>query len=134
MLASSVADASVLVDAVADPDARGAAARDALRGRRLSGLEFTDAEVLSGFRRLALTGELTELDLHLALTDYRSLRLQRFPMWPLRTRVLQLRDNLTAYDAAYVALAESLDVPLVTADARLAAAPGIGCDVVLVRP
>ncbi|XBQ15478.1 MAG: type II toxin-antitoxin system VapC family toxin [Oceanicaulis sp.] len=52
------------------------------------------------------------------------LRIERFSHAPLRERIWQLRDNLTAYDAAYFALAEALDVPLWTRDAKLADAPG----------
>jgi predicted nucleic acid-binding protein len=58
------------------------------------------------------------------LADYAGLRIVRYPMQPLQARVFELRDNLTAYDAMYVALAERLGVPLLTDDAELAGAPG----------
>jgi predicted nucleic acid-binding protein len=58
------------------------------------------------------------------LADLGDLVLQRYPHYWLLPRVWELRHNLTAYDAVYVALAEALDAPLVTRDARLAAAPG----------
>jgi predicted nucleic acid-binding protein len=57
-----------------------------------------------------------------ALALYAELPLQRFPHTPLLGRVFSLRENFTAYDAVYVALAEGLDAPLHTADARLARA------------
>ncbi len=56
----------------------------------------------------------------------------RYPALPLLPRVYALRNNITPYDAVYVALAEALNCPLVTADARLANAPGIRCEVQLV--
>ena len=57
--------------------------------------------------------------------------LVRHAMPPLLPRVWALRDNLTAYDAAYVALAEALDCPLVTFDERIASAPGHGAEIVV---
>ena len=58
--------------------------------------------------------------------------MRRHAVFPLLSRVWELRDNLTAYDACYVALAEALRAPLLTADARLAAAAGIRCTVTVV--
>ncbi|MGH3441980.1 MAG: PIN domain-containing protein, partial [Nitriliruptorales bacterium] len=55
--------------------------------------------------------------------------LSRYPTLPLTWRAYELRDNVTAYDAVYVALAEGLACSLVTADARLSRAPGIRCDI-----
>lgn len=65
----------------------------------------------------------------LALHDLVSLPATRYPHGPFAPRVWELCGNLTPYDAVYVALAESLDCPFVTADARLARAPGIRCAV-----
>ncbi len=59
-----------------------------------------------------------------ALEDLASARISKYPHTPLVARIWELRGNLTAYDAAYVALAEVLDAPLVTTDGRLAQAPG----------
>ncbi len=67
----------------------------------------------------------------MALTDLADLPMARVSHRPLLRRCWELRDNLTVYDAAYVALAESLDATLVTADARLARAPGVRCAVEL---
>ena len=61
-----------------------------------------------------------------------SLEVQRFPAVWLSRRIWALRHNLSAYDACYVALAESLDCPLLTADARIAAAPGPECPILVV--
>jgi predicted nucleic acid-binding protein len=60
----------------------------------------------------------------MALADFGELDVFRYPHDPLLTRVWQLRDSLTAYDASYVALAEALDAPLLTSDTRLGRATG----------
>ncbi len=83
-----------------------------------------DTEVLHALRRMLRRGQISDERAHDARTDYAELTLVRYPHEPLNDRVWELRENLTAYDATFVALAEALDVPLVTCDARLAAAPG----------
>ncbi len=83
----------------------------------------------SAWRRLTAAGDLEPRRAQLALDDLRSLRLDRIPHGALLQRCWELRTNLTTYDAAYVALAELLNAPLLTADARLASAPGIRCRV-----
>lgn len=85
-----------------------------------------DVEVVSCLRRHLLSGALTEVQVREALADYADLAIT---MWPvdaaLRSRMLDLAHNLTAYDAAYAALAEAVDAPLLTRDAGLASsAPG----------
>jgi predicted nucleic acid-binding protein len=117
-----VIDASVLAAALGDD---GDAARKRLRGQELAAPEIVDLEVTSVWRR-TLTDERRAA---LALTDLAELPLTRAPHRPLLPRCWQLRHNLTPYDAAYVALAEVLDVALVTADRRLARATGIRCAV-----
>ena len=83
-----------------------------------------DVEVLSVLRRHA-THDLLDLErAATALRDYLSIRITRYPHIPLAERIWELRANLSAYGAAYVALAEALDAPLVTTDARLARTPG----------
>jgi Predicted nucleic acid-binding protein, contains PIN domain len=67
-----------------------------------------------------------------ALDAFRRLGMTRYPVFSLLDRVWELRDNLSAYDASYVALAELLDCNLLTADARLSRAPGIRCSITLV--
>jgi predicted nucleic acid-binding protein len=83
-----------------------------------------DVEVLHVLRRYSLSGTLSESRGRLALSRLSSTRLTRYPHASFVRRIWELRHNLTAYDAAYVALAEALDAPLVTMDARLAQAPG----------
>ncbi len=84
-----------------------------------------DLEVLHALRRQALLGTLSRERSSEALTDLGNISFARYPHTPLVGRIWELRENLTAYDAAYVALAEALDAPLVTMDARLAQAPGV---------
>lgn len=83
-----------------------------------------DVEVLQGLRRLVRTGEVSSSRAEAAITDLVDLQLHRHPHVDLVARAWKLRDNVTAYDAAYIALAEALDAPLVTCDAPLAASPG----------
>ncbi len=83
-----------------------------------------DLEVAQALRRYALRGDAGVRRARSALSDFRGLSLTRYPHDVLLPRVWQLRGNLTAYDAAYVALAEILRAPLLTRDARLARAGG----------
>ncbi|MBA3604682.1 MAG: type II toxin-antitoxin system VapC family toxin [Actinomycetota bacterium] len=126
-----VVDASVLVAALADDAADGDRARARLRGQRLLAPQLVDVEVLSAWRRMTAAGKLDERRAELAIADLGALRLQRVSHLPLLERCWQLRSNLTIYDALYVALAESLRTGLLTADGKLAAAPGLRCQVEL---
>lgn len=122
-----VVDASVLAPALADDGPDGDAARARLRGDTLVAPELIDLETTSVIRRHLQAGQLPERRADLALTDLVELPLRRIPHRSLLERCWELRENLTVYDAAYVALAELLDVTLVTADARLARAPELRC-------
>lgn len=84
-----------------------------------------DVEVLSALRRYTLGRGLSEERGSELLEDLASMRLNRYPHTALLRRMWELRENVTVQDATYVALAETLDAPLVTMDARLARAPGI---------
>jgi predicted nucleic acid-binding protein len=81
-----------------------------------------DAEVLSALRGLALSRMLSDDRARDAWTDFDNLRLLRYPMSGFAERVWRLRHRMTAYDAAFVALAEALRLPLVTCDRKLAQA------------
>lgn len=81
-----------------------------------------DIEVLNALRRLTLAKALEEQRASEAIQDFRDLRMDRFPHEGLIPRIWSLRENFTAYDATYVALAERLESPLVTCDLRLARA------------
>jgi predicted nucleic acid-binding protein len=125
-----VIDASVLVDAllVAGP------ARERLANDNLQAPELIDAELLSVLLRLVLADKLQEGHALQALATAERLGLRRHPSRCLWPRAWELRTNLSAYDALYVALAERLNAPLLTADARLARAPGLRCSVELLEP
>jgi predicted nucleic acid-binding protein len=90
-----------------------------------------DVEVLHVLRRHSFSGNLSEARGELALERLYNTKLVRYPHTSLMKRIWNLRDNLTAYDAAYVALAEALDAPLITSDAKLSRAPGIRATVEL---
>ena len=129
-----VVDASVIVTALADDGADGDWTRRRLRDERLIAPQLIELEVVSAWRRLAAAGDLDQRRAQLALEDLRALRMERVPHRPLLARCWELRDTLTVYDAAYVALAEVLNVTLVTADARLAGASRLTCEIELIRP
>lgn len=124
-----VVDASALATALGDDGADGDAARARLRDQQLAAPELIDLEVASAFRRQLAVGQLDVRRAQLALRDLLDLPIQRAPHAPLLLRCWELRDNLTIYDAAYIALAEALETALLTADTRLARAPGIACPV-----
>jgi predicted nucleic acid-binding protein len=126
-------DASVVANAIADDQTDGNVARGRLTGGGdLVAPDLVDIETFSVLRRRWLAGEITARRFSTAITDLEDLELTRFPTLPLIRRAYELRANLTAYDAVYVALAERLGCTLVTADARLARAPGIRCAIDLV--
>lgn len=127
-----VVDASVLVTALADDGPDGVHMRGRLAGERLVAPHLVDVEVVSAWRRLAAAGLLDERRAGLARDDLRDLPLRRVAHTPLVERCWSLRDTLTTYDAAYVALAELLGVVLVTSDAKLATAPGPTCPIEVV--
>ena len=105
-----VVDASVLATALGDDGPDGDLARARLRGERLSAPELVDLEVASVLRRQVRGGEVDIRRAALALADLAALPLRRAPHRRLLARCWELRDNLTVYDASYVALAEALDV------------------------
>ncbi len=129
-----VVDAGALAVALIDDGADGAAARSRLRDEALTAPELIDLEVTSVARRLVGAGVLAEERARQALTDLVDLPLERAPHRPLLARCWELRQNVTPYDAAYVALAEVLGVVLLTTDERLAAAPGPTCPIEVLTP
>ena len=91
-----------------------------------------DIEVTQVLRRLVRAGELSADRANEAITDLADVDLHRHAHLDLLTRVWKLRENVTAYDAVYVALAEALDASVVTCDAPLAKAPGLRATVELI--
>ena len=124
-----VVDASVLAVALGDDGPDGDHARARLRGERLTAPELVDLEVISVWRRQVRAGEVDARRAALALADLAALPLRRAAHRPLLARCWDLRENLTVYDAAYVALAEALDVTLLTGDGRLSRAAGPHCHI-----
>jgi predicted nucleic acid-binding protein len=124
-----VVDASVLATALGDDGPDGDHARARLRGERLSAPELVDLEVASVWRRQLRARLIDARRAKLALADLAAIPLRRAGHRPLLARCWELCDNLTIYDASYVALAEALDVPLLTADRRLATASGPRCQI-----
>lgn len=129
-----VVDASVLVVALADDGADGDHARTRLRGEKLILPELADLEVISVLRRQLRTGAIDPRRAGLALQDLAALPASRAPHRPLLARCWELRDNLTVYDAAYVALAEAAQATLLTGDQRLARATGPRCPIEILKP
>jgi predicted nucleic acid-binding protein len=125
-----VVDASVLVNALLI----NGPARARLAAANLQAPELIDAELLSVLRRLVLANQLPEQLALQALATAQQLGLRRHASRHLWSRAWELRTNLTAYDALYVALAEQLEAPLLTADSRAAQAPGLRCTVELIVP
>lgn len=123
-----VIDASALVEALL----LNGPARVRVATSNLQAPELIDAEVLSVLRRLVLANTLGESNALQALNAAARLGLRRHPSRALWPRAWDLRTNLSASDALYVALAEQLDAPLLTADARLARAPGLRCSIEIV--
>ncbi len=129
-----VADASVLAVALADDGPDGDQARARLRGEHVALPELADLEVASVLRRQLAAGALDARRAGLALDDLAALPARRAPHRPLLPRCWGLRDNLTIYDAAYAALAEAMNATLLTADRRLARAPGPRCPIEVLQP
>ncbi|WBB57767.1 type II toxin-antitoxin system VapC family toxin [Streptomyces sp. WMMC500] len=125
-----VVDSSAVVDLLVDTGTRGKAAARHLAGESLLWAPYLiDTEVASVLLRLERAGMLAGEETTRAVTDYRTLPIRRHEHLPLLERVRQL-GSVRSYDAFYVALAEGLDAPLLTSDARLARAPGPRCRII----
>jgi predicted nucleic acid-binding protein len=123
-----VADASTVVAALfSDGMAREIVQREQVQAPHLIDSEV--AHVLRARVRRQVIAATTGWDL---LHRFRWMAITRHGTFAMLDRVWELRDNLTAYDAAYVALAEAIDCPLVTADARISRAPGLRCTITVI--
>lgn len=129
-----VVDASAILEILLNtPTGSKVAARLSAPGATLHAPHLLDVEVAQVLRRYALAGNLDEIRGDQALADFESLPIERYRHGELLQRIWQLRDSLTAYDAAYVVLAEALEAHLITCDARLSRAHGHGATVELIR-
>jgi predicted nucleic acid-binding protein len=107
-------------------------ARRVLSDEQLHAPHLIDSGVANGLRRQVGKGQLSPDAGWIALDSFRRLGMTRYPGVSVLDRVWSLRDSLSAYDATYVALAELLACGLLTADARLARAPGVRCPITVV--
>jgi predicted nucleic acid-binding protein len=122
-----VVDASAIVAALL----RRGQARDRLANETLNAPHLLDSEVIEVLRRLARRDNLRSDDAERAVATWRRIAVRRYPTIGTIDRIWELRHNVSAYDSAYVALAERLDCHLITADRRLATAPGPRCTIEL---
>ena len=128
-------DASVAANALADNTSDGDRARAALLADPdLAAPDLVNVEVVSVLRKWWQRGHLSDHNMREAIANLAALDIARYPTLPLMARAYELRSNLTPYDAAYVALAEMLDCPLLTADIRMANAPGPRCEFNVIQP
>ena len=129
----SVLDASAVIELLLGTElGRAVAARVSDPAADLSAPHLLDVEVAQALRRYVRDRALTPREAAAALDDLRALDIERHGHEALLDRVWALRDNLTAYDAVYVALAEALGTTLVTCDGKLARSPGMSRRIVLV--
>ena len=126
-----VVDASVLVAALVDAGREGKWAESALSEGSLAAPELALVETSNILQRLEQAGEISRLEAASAHRDLLRLDLELFPFAPFAERVWTLRDNLTSYDAWYVALAEGLDCPLMTLDRKLSRTSGVLCEIMV---
>ena len=122
-----VVDASVAVAALIDPGRVGSWAESVLTSGPLAAPHLMPVQAANILRRSALAGDISEDVASLAHEDLISVRLELFPYLPFASRVWELRADLTAYDAWYVALAEYLGADLATLDVKLSRAAGARC-------
>ncbi len=129
-----VVDSSALVALLADDGPAGSWVADAVAGATLFAPQLVSFEAANILRRQMVSGHLSRSEAALAHADLIVLPLDLWPYAPLAERVWELRENLTSYDASYVALAELLEAALVTLDVRLANAPGPRCRIQAFTP
>jgi predicted nucleic acid-binding protein len=126
-----VLDASALTDWLLQLPGRGPAVAERMReARSLETLDLAQVEVTSALRRKLKWDDLDVGRAQLALERFAATPLRRHPASPLARRIWALRDTHSAYDAAYVALAEALGAPLITTDSRLARSRGHRAEIV----
>lgn len=129
-----VVDASAVVAALLDDGPAGRWAREVIASERLAAPHLFEVEGSNLIRRTLARGAVERSSAAAAHRDLVRLPVRLYPFAPVAARVWELRDNLTAYDAWYVALAEAIGAAMLTLDRRLAAAPGPRCAFTLGPP
>lgn len=123
-----VVDASVLANALGDEEEDGRVARTELRAAgEVTAPDLVDVETVAVLRKRWLAGTMSDQRFAAAVGDLERLDFERVPTLRLMRRAYELRANVTAYDATYVALADALECELITGDQRLAVATGPRC-------
>lgn len=129
-----VIDASVLANVVGDDGSDGQRARLAFRNAGdVAAPDLADVETVAVLRKRWIAGTVSDERFAAAVDDLGQLDIDRYPALRFMRRAYELRANVTAYDSAYVALAEVLGCELLTADKRLASAPGPRCVIRVLR-
>ena len=129
-----VVDASMVVAALVDSGTDGRWAEALLADDSLAAPHLLLVEAANILRRSAASGVISAEQASMAHADLLDLRVELFPYAPFAARIWELRENVTCYDAWYVAVAETFNAPLVTLDARLANAPGPRCRFMVSEP
>lgn len=124
-----VLDASVLLAALLNTGPKGRWAEAIIDAHRLIAPELVVLEAMSGLRRLERVGEVSLLQANMAQRAVTRLAMELVPIAPFADRIWTLRHNLMSYDAAYVAVAEALTLPVATLDARMAASVEANSDI-----
>lgn len=129
-----IIDASMVVAALVDSGRDGRWAEALLVSDSLTAPHLLTAEASNILRRSALAGAISPEQASLAHADLLDLRVELFPYAPFASRIWELRENVTCYDAWYVAVAEALSAPLATLDIRPTKAPGPHCRFLVSEP
>jgi predicted nucleic acid-binding protein len=127
----AVVDSSAIINSLVDAGPPELMAE--IRSHELAAPHLLDLEVLSVLRRLVLRREVSETDATNARQLYASMNIKRYAADGVVERIWRLRDNLSCYDGAYVVLAEVLEAPLFTCDAKIAGAAGHNAEIRVYR-
>lgn len=125
-----VADASAILDLGLRNEPKGSWVEKQTLGETIHAPHLVDVEVASGLRRLRRSGQISDQRARRVVELLHDLEIERYPHMQLIERILALAPTLTAYDAAYVALAEALDAPLITTDRALARSSGHRAEII----
>lgn len=128
-----VVDTSALVEFLVGGDTRAERVRTIAAGETLAAPHGVDLECLAALRGLVHGGKLPEAEAERAVRLLGRMDIRRYEHMPVALRIWQLRHNMWPYDAAYAALAELLEVPLLTVDKKFTSVPGLRCTVRLVN-